>query len=166
MRSSKTLSFRVADCHGYVTVGQYDDGRRGRSSSGVAEQGSTLAGIMDAVLQAVADGDAERRAAGGLVDMYTNMRFEPAGITDDAEIRFASSCGRLHPPPAGQGVPHGLTSGGPTHSHREERMQPTAGVEELTTPTSPGSDVYPTRPPPRPRAQLTNSPAASDAPYC
>ena len=29
IRSSKTFSFRVADCHGHVTVGQYDDGRRG-----------------------------------------------------------------------------------------------------------------------------------------
>ncbi|HWI04334.1 MAG TPA: LAGLIDADG family homing endonuclease, partial [Acidimicrobiales bacterium] len=48
MRNSKTFSFRVADCHGYVTVGEYDDGRPGEIFLRVAKQGSTLAGIMDA----------------------------------------------------------------------------------------------------------------------
>jgi hypothetical protein len=43
MYSSKTFSFRVADCHGYVTVGQYDDGRPGDIFLRVATEGSTLA---------------------------------------------------------------------------------------------------------------------------
>ena len=29
-RTSKTFSFRVADCHGYATVGEFEDGRPGR----------------------------------------------------------------------------------------------------------------------------------------
>src|SRR6266540_3459394 len=55
-RRSKTLSFRVADCHGYVTVGEYDDGRPGEIFLKVAKQGSTLAGIMDAFAISVSHG--------------------------------------------------------------------------------------------------------------
>ncbi len=47
-RKSNTFSFRVADCEGYVTVGEYDDGRPGEVFMKVSKQGSTLAGIMDA----------------------------------------------------------------------------------------------------------------------
>ena len=47
-RTSKTFSFRVADCHGYATVGEFEDGRPGEMFLKVAKQGSTLAGIMDA----------------------------------------------------------------------------------------------------------------------
>ena len=47
-RPSQTYHFRVADCEGYVTVGEYDDGRPGELFLKVSKQGSTLAGIMDA----------------------------------------------------------------------------------------------------------------------
>ena len=52
----KTFSFRVADCHGYVTVGEYEDGRPGEMFLKVAKQGSTLAGIMDAFAISVSHG--------------------------------------------------------------------------------------------------------------
>src|SRR5262249_40223863 len=52
-RPSKTFSFRVADCEGYVTVGEYDDGRPGELFLMVSKQGSTLAGIMDAFAMSV-----------------------------------------------------------------------------------------------------------------
>ena len=144
MRDSKTFSFRVADCHGYVTVGQYDDGRPGEIFLRVAKQGSTLAGIMDAFAISVSHGLQYGVPLKAFVDMYTNMRFEPAGITDDAEIRFASSLvdyifrrlavEYLSPEErADLGI---LTVA--------ERMQPTLpGVEELTTPTSTGSEIVP-----------------------
>ncbi|HEX2048167.1 MAG TPA: vitamin B12-dependent ribonucleotide reductase [Acidimicrobiales bacterium] len=166
MRNSKTFSFRVADCHGYVTVGEYDDGRPGEIFLRVAKQGSTLAGIMDAFAISVSHGLQYGVPLRAFVDMYTNMRFEPAGITDDAEIRFASSLvdyifrrlavEYLSPEErADLGI---LTV--------EERMQPTLpGVEEQVTPTSTGTEVVPD-PAPRPVDQLANSPAASDAPYC
>jgi ribonucleoside-diphosphate reductase alpha chain len=168
MRNSKTFSFRVADCHGYVTVGEYDDGRPGEIFLRVAKQGSTLAGIMDAFAISVSHGLQYGVPLRAFVDMYTNMRFEPAGITDDAEIRFASSLvdyifRRLaveylsQEERADLGI---LTVG--------ERMQPTLpGVEEQSTPTSTGSDVVADPAPARAAApQLVNSPAASDAPYC
>ncbi len=91
MRTAKTFSFRVADCHGYVTVGEYDDGRPGEMFLQVAKQGSTLAGIMDAFAISVSHGLQYGVPLEAFVEMFTNMRFEPAGMTDDPDIRFATS---------------------------------------------------------------------------
>ena len=90
-RTAKTFSFRVADCHGYVTVGEYEDGRPGEMWLNVAKQGSTLAGIMDAFAISVSHGLQYGVPLEAYVEMYTNMRFEPAGMTDDPDIRFATS---------------------------------------------------------------------------
>ena len=76
---SKTFSFRVADCHGYVTVGEFEDGRPGELFLRVAKQGSTLAGIMDAFAISVSHGLQYGVPLEAFVDMFTNMRFEPAG---------------------------------------------------------------------------------------
>ncbi len=91
VRTSKTFSFRVADCHGYVTVGEFEDGRPGEVFLKVAKQGSTLAGIMDAFAISVSHGLQYGVPLEAFCDMFTNMRFEPAGITDDPDIRFATS---------------------------------------------------------------------------
>ncbi|MCZ7525280.1 MAG: hypothetical protein M5U14_02150 [Acidimicrobiia bacterium] len=90
-RTSKTFSFRVADCHGYVTVGEFEDGRPGEVFLRVAKQGSTLAGIMDAFAISVSHGLQYGVPLRAFVEMFTNMRFEPAGMTDDPDIRFATS---------------------------------------------------------------------------
>ena len=90
-RAAKTFSFRVADCHGYVTVGEYEDGRPGELFLQVAKQGSTLAGIMDAFAISVSHGLQYGVPLEAFVEMFTNMRFEPAGMTDDPDIRFATS---------------------------------------------------------------------------
>ena len=90
-RTSKTFSFRVADCHGYATVGEYEDGRPGELFLKVAKQGSTLAGIMDAFAISVSHGLQYGVPLEAFVEMFTNMRFEPAGMTDDPDIRFATS---------------------------------------------------------------------------
>src|SRR5207245_8923867 len=83
-------SFRVADCHGYVIVGEFEDGRPGEIFLKVAKQGSTLAGIMDAFAISVSHGLQYGVPLKAFVDMFTNMRFEPAGITDYPAIRRAS----------------------------------------------------------------------------
>lgn len=90
-RRSNTFSFRVADCEGYVTVGEYDDGRPGEVFFKVSKQGSTLSGVMDAFAISVSLGLQHGVPLSTFVHKYTNMRFEPAGITDDAELRLASS---------------------------------------------------------------------------
>src|SRR5439155_6774346 len=164
-RNSKTLSFRVADCHGYVTVGEYDDGRPGEIFRRVAKQGSTLAGVMDAFAISVSHGLQYGVPLKAFVEMFTNMRFEPAGMTDDPELRIASSLvdyifRRLAVDylPKDDRAELGILT-------VPERMQPTLpGVEEMTTPTSTGTEIVPDPAPPAPR--IEPKPVASDAPYC
>ena len=90
-RRSRTFEFRVADCKGFVTVGEYDDGRPGEIFVRVSKQGSTLAGIMDAFAISISYGLQYGVPLRAYVETFTNMRFEPAGMTDDPDIRFASS---------------------------------------------------------------------------
>jgi ribonucleoside-diphosphate reductase alpha chain len=142
VRTSKTFSFRVADCHGYVTVGEYEDGRPGEIFLKVAKQGSTLAGIMDAFAISVSHGLQYGVPLEAFCQMFTNMRFEPAGMTDDPEIRIATSLvdyifRRL------------AVEYLPEDRRRDlgiltvtERMQPTLpGVEEATTPKATSLDL-------------------------
>ena len=90
-RTSKTFEFRVADCKGFVTVGEYEDGRPGEIFVRVSKQGSTLAGIMDAFAISVSHGLQYGVPLRSFVEAFTGMRFEPAGMTDDPDIRIANS---------------------------------------------------------------------------
>ncbi|MCB1256459.1 MAG: vitamin B12-dependent ribonucleotide reductase [Microthrixaceae bacterium] len=90
-RTSRTFEFRVADCKGYVTVGEYEDGRPGEIFIRVSKQGSTLAGIMDAFAISVSHGLQYGVPLSSFVHAFVGMRFEPAGITDDPEVRLANS---------------------------------------------------------------------------
>ncbi|MGB9112126.1 MAG: vitamin B12-dependent ribonucleotide reductase [Acidimicrobiales bacterium] len=90
-RRSNTFAFRVADCDGYVTVGEYEDGRPGEVFLKVSKQGSTLSGVMDAFAIAVSLGLQHGVPLSTFIKKYTNIRFEPAGITDDPELRIATS---------------------------------------------------------------------------
>jgi ribonucleoside-diphosphate reductase alpha chain len=90
-RQSATFAFRVADCEGYVTVGEYDDGRPGEMFVKVSKQGSTLAGVMDAFSISISLGLQHGVPLKTYVQKYTNMRFEPAGMTDDPDLRIAAS---------------------------------------------------------------------------
>ncbi len=141
-RSSHTFEFRVADCKGFVTVGEYEDGRPGEIFLKVSKQGSTLAGIMDAFSVSVSYGLQYGVPLRNYVEAFTNTRFEPAGITDDADLRIATSLldyifRRLavnylsYEERAELGI---LTTG--------ERTQPTLpGVEETVIQTRQGQDV-------------------------
>lgn len=90
-RAAKTFSFKVADSKGYVTVGEFEDGTPGEIFLRIAKQGSTLAGIMDAFAISVSHGLQYGVPLKSYVKAFTNMSFAPAGITDDTEIRTASS---------------------------------------------------------------------------
>ena len=136
-RTSSTFSFRVADCEGYVTVGEYEDGRPGEVFMKVSKQGSTLAGIMDAFSISVSLGLQHGVPLATYVRKYANMRFEPAGITDDSDLRIATSLvdyifRRLAVDylPFDERAELGVLS-------TAERMQPTLpGVEETATPST------------------------------
>ncbi len=90
-RRSTTFAFQVADAEGYVTVGEYEDGSPGEVFIKVSKQGSTLAGIMDAFSISVSLGLQYGVPLETFVRKYTNMRFDPAGMTDDPDLRIASS---------------------------------------------------------------------------
>ncbi|MGH2733862.1 MAG: vitamin B12-dependent ribonucleotide reductase [Actinomycetota bacterium] len=91
-RPAKTMSFRVADCEGYVIAGEYPDtGELGEIFLKVAKQGSTLAGVMDAFAIAISIGLQYGVPLKVYVEKFINMRFEPSGITDDPDFRFATS---------------------------------------------------------------------------
>jgi ribonucleoside-diphosphate reductase alpha chain len=90
-RRSMTNKFRVADLEGYFTVGEYDDGRPGELFISVSKQGSTLAGIMDAFAVSISLGLQHGVPLSTYVKKYTNYRFEPSGMTDDPELRIATS---------------------------------------------------------------------------
>ncbi len=175
-RRSATFAFRVADCEGYVTVGEYEDGRPGEVFMKVAKQGSTLAGIMDAFAVSVSLGLQHGVPLATYVRKFTNMRFEPAGMTDDPDLRIAQSLvdyifRRLavdyltYDERVELGV---LTTG-------ERTQQTLPGVEEAATPNLSlveereyGDDVV--TPPALRLAPPPVSPsphvAQSDAPYC
>jgi ribonucleoside-diphosphate reductase alpha chain len=91
VRAAKTFSFTVADSHGYVTVGEYEDGSPGEIFLNVAKMGSTLAGLMDSFARSVSYGLQYGVPLKTYVKGLSHMSFAPAGITDDPEIRTASS---------------------------------------------------------------------------
>jgi ribonucleoside-diphosphate reductase alpha chain len=146
-RTSRTFDFRVADCKGFVTVGEFADGRPGEIFLRVSKQGSTLAGIMDAFAISVSYGLQYGVPLRVYVETFTNTRFEPAGMTDDPDLRIASSIldyifRRLavdYLSLEERTELNILTTG--------ERTQPTLpGVEETVTENRQGSDV-PSDPP-------------------
>jgi ribonucleoside-diphosphate reductase alpha chain len=57
----------------------------------MSNQGSTLAGMMDAFSIAVSVGLQYGVPLETYVSKFTNMRFEPAGLTDDPDVRMAQS---------------------------------------------------------------------------
>jgi ribonucleoside-diphosphate reductase alpha chain len=90
-RNAKTIGFRVAGSKGYVTVGEFEDGTPGEVFMKIAKQGSTLAGVMDSLAVSVSYGLQYGVPLKSYVHGLTNMSFAPSGITDDPEIRTASS---------------------------------------------------------------------------
>ncbi|MEO7060485.1 MAG: vitamin B12-dependent ribonucleotide reductase, partial [Lapillicoccus sp.] len=90
-RTSQTTSFSVGGAEGYLTAGTYDDAQLGEIFLKFGKQGSTLAGVMDAFSIAVSIGLQYGVPLETFVEKFTNLRFEPAGLTDDPDVRMAQS---------------------------------------------------------------------------
>ena len=90
-RASQTVSFAVGGAEGYLTAGSYETGELGEVFLKLGKQGSTLAGVMDAFSIAISIALQFGVPLEAFVSKFTNMRFEPAGMTDDADIRMAQS---------------------------------------------------------------------------
>ena len=170
-RPASTTSFRVGDAEGYVTAGTYPDDGLGEIFLKASKQGSTLSGIMDAFSIAVSVGLQYGVPLEDYASKFINMKFEPSGMTDDPDIRFASSIvdyvfRRLaldHLPPEKR-ESLGIRSIG---ERKVEAAEKTSGATETTTPAeeapiavSEGSVVRP--------IELVAKPTAKelDAPLC
>jgi len=90
-RAATVTSFSVAGAEGYMTVSKYPDDGVGELFLKLGKQGSTLAGVMDAFSMAISISLQYGVPLEKWVEKFTNMRFEPAGVTDDPDIRIASS---------------------------------------------------------------------------
>ncbi len=141
-RRGRTFEFRVADCKGFATIGEYEDGRPGEVFLTVSKQGSTLSGIMDAFAKSISYGLQYGVPMRAFVEAFVNMRFEPAGMTDDPDIRFAASIMDY--------LFRRLALEYMTYEEREElgifsideRLQPTLpGVEESAIQSTQGTEV-------------------------
>jgi ribonucleoside-diphosphate reductase alpha chain len=90
-RPSQTTSFSVGGAEGYITAGSYPDDGLGEVFLKLGKQGSTLAGMMDAFSLAISIALQHGVPLETYVEKFTNMRFEPAGLTDDPDVRMAHS---------------------------------------------------------------------------
>jgi ribonucleoside-diphosphate reductase alpha chain len=141
-RKGRTFEFRVADMKGFATIGEYENGQPGEIFLTVSKQGSTLSGIMDGFAKSISYGLQYGVPLRSYVEAFVNMRFEPAGMTDDPDIRFASSIMDY--------LFRRLALEYMTYDERaelgifsvDERLQPTLpGVEESVMETRTGSEV-------------------------
>ena len=169
-RPSKTTSFQVGDAEGYIIAGNYPDDGLGEIFLKTSKQGSTLSGVMDAFSIAISIGLQYGVPLETYVSKFINMKFEPSGMTNDPDIRFASSLldyvfRRLAldnlPPETREGL--GIRS----ISERKETAELDAGLKE-----APAEDALEAT-----RAETAGSPTlidvserpgakASDAPLC
>lgn len=91
VRTSKTFSFQVADSKGFFTVGEYEDGTPGELFISTSKHGSTLRGLIDAFAISISYGLQYGVPLKAYIRNFSHMSFAPSGITDDPEIRTASS---------------------------------------------------------------------------
>jgi ribonucleoside-diphosphate reductase alpha chain len=90
-RASVTHKFSVGGHEGYITVGMYEDNRPGEIFIKMSKEGSTLSGVMDGLALTISLGLQYGVPLKVFVDKLLNTRFEPSGITANANIRFVSS---------------------------------------------------------------------------
>src|SRR5690606_29376240 len=90
-RHSVTYKFRIADLKGFFTVGEYEDGAPGEIFISVSKQGSTLRGLMDALSVSISHGLQYGVPLKSYVKAMMSTSYAPSGITDDPEVRTASS---------------------------------------------------------------------------
>jgi ribonucleoside-diphosphate reductase alpha chain len=90
-RNSFTHKFDIGGHEGYITVGLYEDGTPGELFLTMAKEGSTISGFADAFAQAISYALQYGVPLEDLVEKFSHVRFEPAGMTRNPDIRFAKS---------------------------------------------------------------------------
>ena len=90
-RAAITHKFDISGHEGYITVGLFEDGMPGEIFLVMAKEGSTISGFADAFAQAISYALQYGVPLQDLVDKFSHVRFEPSGMTRNADIRFAKS---------------------------------------------------------------------------
>ena len=165
-RPAITTSFQVGDAEGYITAGSYPDDGLGELFMKVSKQGSTLSGIMDAFSIAVSVGLQYGVPLEDYASKFINMKFEPSGMTNDPDIRFASSIvdyvfRRLaldHLPEAKRDVLGIRSIGERKESARAEAAAKEPSVSEASVARAPAPEVIEITP--------ASSARPNDAPLC
>jgi ribonucleoside-diphosphate reductase alpha chain len=166
-RPSTTTSFQVGDAEGYITAGSYPDDGLGEIFLKTSKQGSTLSGVMDAFAIAVSIGLQYGVPLETFVSKFINMKFEPSGMTNDPDIRFASSIvdyvfRRLSLDYLGDDVRDGLG----VRSIEERKQAAQAEAAEAALPVTEAAPA-PTAPAPQPIEPIERRSAKElDAPLC
>ncbi len=167
-RPSQTISFAVGDAKGYITAGEYPGDGLGEIFVKLGKQGSTLSGLLNAFAISVSIGLQYGVPLETYVSKFMNMRFEPAGMTDDEEIRFSTSIvDYLARKLAIEYLPFEKRAelGIHTLEERNRILDEGYGDQETLVPTTPSAeDVAKAEPVP----QFTGSsvPVDHDAPMC
>ena len=90
-RQALTHKFDISGHEGYITVGLFEDGMPGEIFLVMAKEGSTISGFADAFAQAISYALQYGVPLQALVDKFSHVRFEPSGMTKNADVRFAKS---------------------------------------------------------------------------
>ncbi len=90
-RQAITHKFDIAGHEGYITVGLFEDGSPGEIFLVMAKEGSTISGFADAFAQAISYSLQYGVPLQDLVDKFSHVRFEPAGLTRNPDVRIAKS---------------------------------------------------------------------------
>ena len=90
-RNAVTHKFDISGHKGYITVGMYEDGTPGEIFLVMAKEGSTISGFGDCFAQAISYALQYGVPLEDLVDKFSHVRFEPAGMSRNPEVRFAKS---------------------------------------------------------------------------
>jgi ribonucleoside-diphosphate reductase alpha chain len=167
-RPSQTISFAVGDAKGYITAGEYPGDGLGEIFVKLGKQGSTLSGLLDAFAISVSIGLQYGVPLETYVSKFMNMRFEPAGMTDDEEIRFSTSIvDYLARKLAIEYLPFEKRSelGIHTLEERNRMLDEGYGDQESPVPTTPTAEAV-TQAEPVPQFDGSSVPVDHDAPMC
>ncbi len=90
-RSSITHTFQIGPHKGCLTVSLYEDGSPGEIFISMSEDGSTIAGLLDALATSVSIGLQFGIPLRTLVEKFSHVHFDPSGFTENLNIRTAES---------------------------------------------------------------------------
>jgi ribonucleoside-diphosphate reductase alpha chain len=167
-RPSQTISFAVGDAKGYITAGEYPGDGLGEIFVKLGKQGSTLSGLLDAFAISVSIGLQYGVPLETYVSKFMNMRFEPAGMTDDEEIRFSTSIvDYLARKLAIEYLPFETRAelGIHTLEERNRMLDEGYGDQETLVPTTPSAEDV-VKADPLPQFSGSSVPVDHDAPMC